>query len=452
MIFNYKKKFGFLSLFSIIFSIIVFTYTLPLGLEVSLSFLLLLVVFVWFNFYCESFFSITNVCISIFYTLFFILAPVIQLSTRYFFINTIPYDTYLIVSTNLLLSLFLLIFLATRILIDNHSKLPFTINTKNIYKQGNKINGPIMIFVSFIIILIAYLNGHFEIISNIINLVNEEEDDVNQIYSLITVKFLYSIPVVGLLCYLSKNWKKYFLPLFIISIFVIILKNPLVEHRNGYGLIYLACFWFAFASYINSSSKLYSFILIIFAIFFPLGAMLNPKRFISEQFNFQDLFINYYNTLNYDSWANVAGSIEYVSREGLQYGYQLLSTILFWFPRSIWEDKGVASGQLLGEFMEQKYSMWITNISFPIISEGYVDFGILGVVIYASIFAIISSKLDIIISQTKKPEYLFLALLTSFSYIFLIRGPLLSSLAYTVGVALAMYLSSKLFKKSRMYL
>lgn len=442
------KRFGYLSFFSIVFSIIILIYTVPLGFEISLSFFLLLLIFIWFNFYTEDFFSITNVSISIFYTLFFILAPVVQLNTRDFFINTIPYDVTLIVTTNLLLSFFLFIFLITRMLIDNHNYLPLRIDTSNVYRLGNAINGPLLILVSFFIIGIAYFNGHFEVMSNIINLIEGEDSDVNQIYSLITVKFLYSIPAVGLFCYLSKSWKKYFLPLFIISIFVLILKNPLVEHRNGYGLIYLSCCWFAFAPYLNSSSRLYAFILSIFAIFFPLGAMLNPQRFISEQFNFKDLFVNYYNTINYDSWANVAGSIEYVSREGLQYGYQLLSTILFWFPRSIWEGKGVASGQLLGEFMEQKHAMWMTNISFPIMSEGYVDFGILGIIIFATTFAIISSKLDYIISNTKKPEYFFLALLISFSYIFLIRGPLLSSFAYTVGVGLAMFLSSKLFKKT----
>ena len=64
-----------------------------------------------------------------------------------------------------------------------------------------------------------------------------------------------------------------------------------------------------------------------------------------------------------------------------------MSTLLFWFPELYGKEK-VLFGQLLGEYMEQKHAMWMTNISFPIISEGYIDFGILGVVIFATIFAI----------------------------------------------------------------
>ena len=123
-----------------------------------------------------------------------------------------------------------------------------------------------------------------------------------------------------------------------------------------------------------------------------------------------------------------------------------MSTLLFWFPRAIWEGKGVASGQLLGEYMEQKHAMWMTNISFPIISEGYIDFGILGVVIFATIFAIFSSKLDTILHNTKKPSLLFLSIMVSFSFVFIMRGPLLSSFAYTVGVGLAMYLPATFLK------
>lgn len=434
------------SFLSILFCALMLIFTIPLGIEISLSFFLLMVILVLFNIYSENFFSITNSCINIFYILFFILAPIVQLNFRPYFLNTIPYDIYLIVFTNLLLSLFLLVFLLVRMKLDDNRMLKYKLDTNNLYSAGNQVNGASIIFISFLIITIAYFNGHFDIMANLINGLNKEDKDVNQIYALITVKFLYSIPAVGLFCYLSKKWSRHFLPLFLIALLVLILKNPLVEHRNGYGLIYLACTWFAFAPYINTSAKLNGMLVFIFAIFFPLGAFLNPSRFIEEQFNIKDLFINYYNTVNYDSWANVAGSIDYVSQQGFQYGYQILSTLLFWFPRAIWEGKGVASGQLLGEYMEQKHAMWMTNISFPIISEGYIDFGILGVIIFATIFAIFSSKLDTILHNTKKPSLLFLSIMVSFSFVFIMRGPLLSSFAYTVGVGLAMYLPATFLK------
>ena len=85
------------SFLSILFCALMLIFTIPLGIEISLSFFLLMVILVLFNIYSENFFSITNSCINIFYILFFILAPIVQLNFRPYFLNTIPYDIYLIV-------------------------------------------------------------------------------------------------------------------------------------------------------------------------------------------------------------------------------------------------------------------------------------------------------------------------------------------------------------------
>ena len=146
-------------------------------------------------------------------------------------------------------------------------------------------------------------------------------------------------------------------------------------------------------------------------------------------------------SLDYDSWSNLMAAIKYSEIESITYGRQLVGAVLFFVPRSFWPNKPVGSGHFVAENMLMtRYSFWFTNISMPFPAEGYINFGILGIILFAFILALISKITD------KWYKYndlrLFFSLYVCFHMIFMIfmlRGDLMSSFAYLVGNLLAIF-------------
>src|SRR5580698_8009822 len=103
---------------------------------------------------------------------------------------------------------------------------------------------------------------------------------------------------------------------------------------------------------------------------------------------FTDQISDHYFSINYDSWANIYTAVEIVKVHGMQWGHQLLGSLLFFVPSSLWSSKPLATGIFLADYLIRNYSMWFTNLSAPLAAEGYLDFGAPGVVLYACILAL----------------------------------------------------------------
>ena len=81
---------------------------------------------------------------------------------------------------------------------------------------------------------------------------------------------------------------------------------------------------------------------------------------------------------------------QWVQQFGHRWGQQILAGIFFFVPRRIWPDKAVGTGRMVTEDLGFEFN----NLSPPILAEGLVDFGFLGVVVLAAIVAIGFSKID----------------------------------------------------------
>ncbi|MDF9812836.1 oligosaccharide repeat unit polymerase [Streptomyces sp. SPB162] len=78
---------------------------------------------------------------------------------------------------------------------------------------------------------------------------------------------------------------------------------------------------------------------------------------------------------DYDQTVMFANAITEVhSGAGHTYGHQLAGAVFFYVPRSAWPDKALDTGIMLGEWMGNKN----TNLSSPLWSELWLDFGPLG--------------------------------------------------------------------------
>ena len=65
-------------------------------------------------------------------------------------------------------------------------------------------------------------------------------------------------------------------------------------------------------------------------------------------------------------------------------GLQLIASLLFWVPRSMWLDKPTGSGDMMSyEFLIRFHEVYYGNISFPIQAEAYLNFSIFGLLVGA---------------------------------------------------------------------
>ena len=206
---------------------------------------------------------------------------------------------------------------------------------------------------------------------------------------------------------------------------------PRFKTATIYGVLFLLVFpWF------SKGSRFFWLFSIGLFVLFPL---LSAFRYVVSQNMISDLlkegFFESYTEGDYDAYRMLVSAIRYVSSRGSTFGYQLLGVILFFIPSSIWKSKPIGSGGMLikSELGQDVFS----NVSCPFIAEGLVNFGIMGVALFAVLLGIFVSNLD------KKywnhvqysngylvcSPYLFLV----FMLFFVMRGDLLSGFAYVCG-------------------
>lgn len=207
-----------------------------------------------------------------------------------------------------------------------------------------------------------------------------------------------SIPAMSLAIYLWTLKKKikifpkhqmYGMAL-ILFIVTFILNNPLTLSRFLIGAVYLGLMISAFN--ISSFNGKKFDILLIFSIVIIFPIMYAFKFYTLEQIlspNYT-LEINNYNSVDFDAFQMIGRTIRFVERYGHQYGAQFRSVIFFFMPRDILDIKGEPSGQLVATIQNVSY----TNLSSPIVAEGFIDFGAIGVVVYAFVFGKIAKFFD----------------------------------------------------------
>jgi hypothetical protein len=134
---------------------------------------------------------------------------------------------------------------------------------------------------------------------------------------------------------------------------------------------------------------------LLFAAFLTILPLLNLLRF--HEVNDVDTKKNYAHDListvtgnDFDAYSMFVDTIAYVKDAGTTNGNQFLETVLSIVPRKIWKDKPYNSGMIVAE----RYNMVNLNMSCPLPAEGYINWGPLGVVIFAIMFGAIAAVLD----------------------------------------------------------
>lgn len=141
-------------------------------------------------------------------------------------------------------------------------------------------------------------------------------------------------------------------------------------------------------------TRLYdSLFVLVFCLVFPVFFMFKYVNInevdvahVAEQVDLRNSF----NSVDFDAYFMLIQGINHVSEIGVNLGESVLTTATSFVPRSIYPDKGQPSPYVVGKTQ----GLYYLELSFPLVAEGYLAMGLLGVILFAAIIGYAIKCLD----------------------------------------------------------
>lgn len=376
----------------------------------------------------------------IFVVFFFCVAPTLQYKENCCFFDTVFLESDYILTSKYVL--FILIMVSISYFIFRGKKLKENTLYKTIHSGKNELIGSdkeiILTSISALVCLYYLAINNF----NIMSLMFRGGDfvdriTVDQTTDLILSKFCRPMPMIIFLCSCIVDVKHKFIRV-VLFILMIISAPPTGMARFSAAAFYLPVLITLFPFFKKGNNFNLS-IIIGLLVFFPfLDNFRNISSLDNIEFNVNfDQFLE----IHFDSYSMF---MRVLMDDVVTNGRQLLGTIFFFIPRSMWIDKPTGSGHYLMESLRMPFS----NVSMPFFGEGYINFGWLGVVVFSLLFSYLISKIDsqywsgYIKTNIEQIRYYILLALV----IFILRGDLMSSFAYTCGFISSFYVVKFIIK------
>lgn len=223
-------------------------------------------------------------------------------------------------------------------------------------------------------------------------------------------------------------WRRtpHFWLLMLMSLSFFLLANfPTAVQRawiGGIGLGFLALF--ALSKKANIYRTMGLPIILSFLFVFPsfkkvdLDRLFSPRAFVYG---------------DYDVFQMNSIIVNFTNERGIEWGRQFLGPLLFWLPRSLWENKPVGTGYYVAEETMMRFS----NVSAPLWSEAYINFGIVGTIVLFFLYGRISRRWEVkLASGTISLKLAVLASFISGFQVFVLRGDLMTSATHLLPVIL----------------
>ncbi|WP_298901096.1 O-antigen polysaccharide polymerase Wzy [uncultured Psychroserpens sp.] len=380
-------------------------------------------------------------------------------ATENTFPNYFPYTESGVFYTNLVILVSHVVFFLSYVYIKKRQRKA-KVKT-SIYKMSRYVplNLLIMLVIGVITLIMSY--------DYLFTLLTESQWKSAKIYEmsvsgqLILKKVLYMIPfgaIVLAYTYLKKRDKITSNTIIIFVIFLsflfllIFFKNPLTEKRNAIGPIYITLIFLFMPKLLNTNIKSFVFLFFSLVILFPLISGLthldasvdeifaNPGLIV-ERYN-RESITKTFNSLHYDAFANVMATVDYTVKHGFSFGYQLLSGLLFFVPRSLWASKPYSTGELIGDYVIEDYGFEYSNLSNPVVAEGYINFGFFGVILLSFFLAFFIVKFMYWL-KSDDPFKRIMAFYFAVHLIFLLRGDFTNGFSYFIGTLIGIMVIPK---------
>lgn len=383
----------------------------------------------------------------IFFLFFFGVAPILQFKNNIVLWGGMPFTEIDYIITSIWILIIICIYNMIYYILYT-TKKKYTIKKIELLFSNSIVNNKettskesiLLILIDMFILFIVLYVYHFNIYSiffrgsNIVGGELLEGVDliaIPQSIALIVNNFLRPMSVVIFLYLLNSSKSKFYI--YVSFLLVLLIVFPLSLARFLIAAMYIPIA-ISSISLFNRRNVFVLSVIIGLLIIFPL---LHSFRYVREGmelnlgFNFDML-----TEPHFDAYSSLLRIIKYNITTG---GNQLLGALLFFVPRSIWPSKPIGSGAYFSEELKLEWN----NIACCYFAEGYINFGIIGIIIFTLMIAIISSSLDNTYwnNQYYRKNIFFkiLYLISLGLSFFILRGDLMSSIAYSIGISTSVF-------------
>jgi hypothetical protein len=270
-----------------------------------------------------------------------------------------------------------------------------------------------------------------------VEIFDESSVEINQTVWLIANNYLRPMPFLILLLLvgdkkINESFLAFKMPIFLIACFLaFFICFPTGLPRFLTAALYLALL-LASTKIFYKSNRLVIVILTSLIFVMPL---LDMFRVLKSENIFEYHVLSSISEGNFDAYQNFSRAVEVGFTFEIK---QIIGSLLFFVPRSVWIDKPIGSGAALAE--QASYS-W-TNISMPLVGEAFVSLNLLGVLIIFYAIGIVARHIDVRFwsRHGNSDDQMFRTWyrLSVGLFFFLMRGDLMSSFAYFVGISAAL--------------
>lgn len=372
------------------------------------------------------------------FTLFFVgIAPVIQFKNGIGFWGLSPLSESECLFSSSVYLLAIIVFELTYRFEYNSIRHQFLMQGYNFWKNNRPlklglIRKLFVIFICVVSFLLIFWLNNFNMVSLLIRGGELKESvETSKMSGLIISKFIQPINIILFL--FVKSFSKYHYLKIFLFFMAIISAPPTGLARFAAASLYIPILLsFKFA---RKRNVYVLFFIVGLLVLFPAMSILRDYK---GEFAINGFASDMFESVDFDSYF-IYGII--LKNDIVTYGKQLLGVCLFWLPRDLWSEKPVGSGQMVGE----DYGFTFTNLSCNFFGEGYVNWGFLGIILFAIVLGIVYATIDKMYwyhCQNKTTMYystIIYTMIVAESFLML-RGDLLSSTAYLCG-----YIASYLF-------
>jgi len=316
----------------------------------------------------------------------------------------------------------------------------FRINETIVLRRYYKYRVALLIFLSFVSCFVTFYFHSFSFMALLWR--GGVADGINFSSTVILLSQpIQLLPFAGALLYklYFPEKKAVFYVLFVCVLFC---TFPTGVSRFQAAAIYISLLVASFPSILMKARLP---MMLIFGVLF-LFPMMDVFRVYTDHFSFKAYgWFEEMESRNFDSFQSI---VDVLDLGIITWGRQLVGVLLFFVPRNIWPEKPIGSGA----FMAEVYGLSFTNVSANYFAEGYINFGFLGLVLFAVILGLVLGYLD---SDAFKYGFAFKRII--FVYLigylfFLMRGDLMSSFSYLIAFVVPVYFVYRLIIESNGHL
>jgi len=168
------------------------------------------------------------------------------------------------------------------------------------------------------------------------------------------------------------------------------------------------------------------------AVVYPLANSFRNERYRDEP----RLGLEAYYSWDFDGFQQTVNAVHYVGVHGHTWGHHLVSALLFWVPRSLWEGKAIPAGNVVAANRGYEFQ----NLALPFWTEVFVEFTLVGVIVAFFWYGRLSRRLDRTLDRTPADLATALTVMFAACQIGLLRGPLGAQIPF-VGAAFVVLLA-----------